>query len=46
MKKTILALLLVSLGLTGCIVEPGGAYRDGRHGEYHSDRGSDGGWRR
>jgi hypothetical protein len=45
MAKNILTLLLLSLALTGCIVEPGG-YRDGGHGEFHSDRGDDGGWRR
>jgi hypothetical protein len=45
MTKKILALLLLSLALTGCIVEPGGYYDRG-HGEYHQDRGSDGGWRR
>jgi hypothetical protein len=39
MKKILLMLLLLSLGLTGCIVAPG--YRDGPHGDYHSDRG---GW--
>jgi hypothetical protein len=43
--KKILALLLLSLTLTGCIVEPGG-YRNGGHGEYHSDRGPNGGWYR
>jgi hypothetical protein len=43
MTKQILALLLISLTLTGCIVEPGG-YRNDRHGEYHSDRGYNGGW--
>jgi hypothetical protein len=42
MTKKILALLLLSLALTGCIVEPGG-YRNGWHGDYHSDRGDDGG---
>jgi len=45
MTKKILALLLLSLALTGCIVEPGG-YHYGWHGDYHSDRGSDGGWHR
>lgn len=45
MTKKILALLLLSLVLTGCIVEPGG-YRNGGQGEYHSDRGSHDGWRR
>jgi len=43
MTKKILALLLLSLALSGCIVEPGG-YRNGGHGECHSDRGSNGGW--
>jgi hypothetical protein len=45
MKKALLALLLFSLALTGCVVEPGGghAYRDGDHGEFHSGGG---GWGR
>jgi len=38
MRKTLLALLLLSLTLTGCIVAPDG-YRDRQHGDYHSDRG-------
>jgi hypothetical protein len=46
MKKKFLTLLLLALALTGCIVEPGGGYRDGQRGEYHSDRGSNGGWGR
>jgi hypothetical protein len=46
MKKTLLALLLLSLALTGCIVEPGGGYRDGPHGDYHAERGYNGGWNR
>lgn len=37
MKKTLLTLLVLSLALTGCIVEPG--HRDGPHGDWHSDRG-------
>jgi hypothetical protein len=45
MMKKILALLLLSLALTGCIIEPGG-YRNGGHGEYHSDRSANGGWYR
>jgi hypothetical protein len=45
MKKKILALSLILLALTGCIVEPGGGYRDGPHGESHSQRG-DNGWSR
>jgi hypothetical protein len=45
MRKTLLALLLLSLTLTGCIIEPDGGYRGRQHGEYHSDRG-DGGWSR
>ena len=45
MTKKVLALLLLSLALSGCIVAPVG-YRNGGHGEYHSDRGYDNGWRR
>ena len=45
MIKKILAVLLLSLALTGCIVEPGG-YRNDGHGEYHSDHGSNDGWQR
>jgi len=43
MKKSILALLLLSLAMTGCIVEPGGGHGNGDRGGYHSDRG---GWGR
>jgi hypothetical protein len=41
MKKTLLALLLLSLALTGCVVEPGGGWgwHGGERGEYHQDRG-------
>ncbi|MGD0432472.1 MAG: hypothetical protein ABSA58_15430 [Acetobacteraceae bacterium] len=46
MKKTLLTWLLLSLTLTGCIVEPAGGFRDGDRGEYHSDRGFNGGWGR
>jgi hypothetical protein len=42
MKKTLLTLLLLSLALTGCIVEPGGGYHEGEHGGYHWDRGNGG----
>ena len=35
MKKTLLALLLFSLALTGCVVDPGFHER----GEAHSERG-------
>ena len=45
MTKKILALLLLTLALTGGIVEPGG-YRNGGHGDNHWDRGSDSGWHR
>jgi hypothetical protein len=45
MTKKLLALLLLTLTLAGCIVEPGG-WRNGGHGDYHSDRGDDGGWHR
>ena len=50
MKKTLLTLLLLSLALTGCVIEPGGGhgyYRgDGERGDHHADRGHDGGWNR
>jgi hypothetical protein len=39
MKKTLLTLLLLSLALTGCVVEPGGGYRDGPRDGFHWDRG-------
>jgi hypothetical protein len=46
MKKTLLALLLLSLTITGCIVEPGGhGYRDDGRGELHPDHGGNG-WNR
>jgi len=47
MKKKLLALLLLSLALTGCIVDPG--YRGGGdhdRGWSHSDRDSHGNWGR
>jgi hypothetical protein len=45
MRMTLVALLLLSLGLTGCIVEPGGGYRehgywDGGHGDTRVERGN------
>lgn len=46
MKKKFLASLLLFLALTGCIVEPGGGHRDEPHGDYHSNRGDNGGWNR
>ncbi len=51
MKKTLIVLLLLSLGLAACIVEPGGGYRDhgwnnGEHAEYHADQGDHGNWGR
>ncbi len=41
MTITLIRLLLLSLALTGCIVEPGGGYRDrgygdGGHAEFHA----------
>jgi hypothetical protein len=41
MKKTFLALLLVSLALTGCIWGPGGGYHyhGDEHGDWHGERG-------
>lgn len=41
MKKVLLTLLLLSLALTGCIVEPGGGYHDGQHGDWHGERGGE-----
>jgi len=41
MKATLVALLLFSLALAGCVVEPGGGYDHrgwggwGGHGDYH-----------
>jgi hypothetical protein len=46
MKKKFLVLLLLSLALTGCIVEPGGGYRGEPYGAYHSDHHDNGGWNR
>jgi hypothetical protein len=39
MKKALLALLLLSLALTGCVVEPGRGWGWHGGGEYHQDRG-------
>jgi hypothetical protein len=47
MKKTLLTLLLLSLALTGCIVDPYGGNRhrgDAERGEFHSDRDHNGNW--
>ena len=57
MKKTLVALMLLSLTLTGCVFDPGeGGYRDrgydnrgwGGHnrGDSHDDRGQHGNWNR
>jgi hypothetical protein len=49
MKIKLVALLLLSLALTGCVVEPGGGYYGGRgygdggHGAYYGEHG---GWGR
>lgn len=40
MKTTLVALLLLSLALTGCVVAPGGEYGRGYGGGY-GDRGRD-----
>lgn len=49
MRITLITLLLLSLGLTGCIVEPGGGYHergygdgghDGGHVEFHAGGGN------
>ncbi len=37
MRKTLLGLLLLSLALTGCIVEPGHGWGDRDHGGYHDN---------
>jgi hypothetical protein len=44
MRITLATLLLLSLALTGCIVQPGGGYRDhgygdGGHAEFHAGYG-------
>jgi hypothetical protein len=38
MKKALLALLLLSLALTGCVYDPGGGYGYHGHGD-HENRG-------
>jgi hypothetical protein len=42
MKKTLLALLLLSLTLTGCVVDPFGGNR--QRGEFHRDRDHNDNW--
>jgi hypothetical protein len=44
MIKTFLALLLLSLPLAGCIVEPGGGWGDRDHHDFHSGQGEHGNW--
>jgi hypothetical protein len=44
MKTILTTLLLLSLALTGCVVEPGGGYRDhgydnGGHADFHAGPG-------
>ena len=49
MKTTLIALLLLSLALTGCVIEPGGGNRDrgwgGQdHAAFQADHGEHGNW--
>lgn len=49
MKPILAILLLLSLGLTACVVEPGGGYRDQgwNHNDHHNDHAeqpSNGNW--
>jgi hypothetical protein len=54
MKKTVITLLLLSLALTGCVVDPGRGYGDHEydnrgwdghdHAEFHADHGQQGDW--
>ena len=46
MIKTIVALLLLSLTLAGCIVEPGGGWGDRDHHAWHGEQGEHGNWGR
>jgi hypothetical protein len=40
MKKSLLVLFVMALAIAGCVVEPGGGYRDhGWNGNGHADHG-------
>jgi hypothetical protein len=44
MIKRLVALLLLSLTLAGCIVEPGGGWGDRDHHDWHGEQGEHGNW--
>ena len=44
MIKRLVALLLLSLTLAGCIVEPGGGWGNRDHHDFHPDQGEHGDW--
>ena len=46
MNKKLVSLLLLSLTLTGCFVEPGGGWGGRDHHEFHADHGEHGDWGR
>jgi len=46
MIKTFVALLLLSLTLAGCIVEPGGDWGGRDHHAWHGEQGEHGNWNR
>jgi hypothetical protein len=50
MTKTLIVLLLLSVGLTACVVEPGGSgyrehgWNDAAYGQYHAGQVDHGNW--
>jgi hypothetical protein len=46
MSKTLIALLLLSLGLTGCVIDPNRGYGNGWGDRDHAAYHEEGGWNR
>jgi hypothetical protein len=51
MKKSLCTLLVLSLALTGCVIDPGNRYGNrgwgsSNHAEFHAEHGNQGNWAR